>query len=260
MIIPLGISDLLNEIKQMGFNFNLILKKDAGSEPLVVGNMPLKEVYEIIGRELTVEQGERTASPGSPNVSNLRTSRAGLTDSLSLPDQSSRAGQETSSPSSPNLMELATIGAGLASDSDSSPQTSDGSQVLPGASAVPVLHGSPDGNQPGATRPTEAQQGQSDSDSDFVSPPRAAAGPSRAAAGPSRVPRNTMYLYHDLPDLNVPFIELTDSAKRSFAVKLLRAISEPYQKLGEKVYMGYFPGWQGGGALSLVDIHQDTVH
>ena len=253
MIIPLGISDLLNEIKQMGFNFNLILKKDAGSEPLVVGNMPLKEVYEIIGRELTVEQGERTASPSPPNVSDLRTSRAGLTDSLSLPDQSSRAGQETSSPSSPNLMELATIGAGLASDSDTSPQTSGGSQVLPGASAVPVLNGSPDGNQPGATRPTEAQQGQSDSDSDFVSPPR-------AAAGPSRVPRNRMYLYHDLPDLNVPFMELTDSAKRSFAVKLLRAISEPYQKLGEKVYMGYFPGWQGGGALSLVDIHQDTVH
>ena len=260
MIIPLGISDLLNEIKQMGFNFNLILKKDAGSEPLVVGNMPLKEVYEIIGRELTVEQGEGTASPGPPNVSDLRTSRAGLTDSLSLPDQSSRAEQETSSTSSPNLLELATIGAGLASDSDTSPQTSGGSQVLPGASAVPVLHGSPDGNQPGATRPTEAQQGQSDSDSDFVSPPRAAAGPARAAAGPSRVPRNTMYLYHDLPDLNVPFIELTDSAKRSFAVKLLRAISEPYQKLGEKVYMGYFPGWQGGGALSLVDIHQDTVH
>ena len=55
----------------MGFNFNLILKKDAGSEPLVVGNMPLEEVYEIIGRELTVEQGERTASPGSPNVSDL---------------------------------------------------------------------------------------------------------------------------------------------------------------------------------------------
>ena len=253
MIIPLGISDLLNEIKQMGFNFNLILKKDAGSEPLVVGNMPLKEVYEIIGRELTVEQGEQTASPGSPNVSDLRTSRAGLTDSLSLPDQSSRAEQETSSTSSPNLLELATIGAGLASDSDTSPQTSGGSQVLPGASAVPVLHGSPDGNQPGATRPTEAQQGQSDSDSDFVSPPR-------AAAGPSRVRRNRMYLYHDLPDLNVPFMELTDSAKRSFAVKLLRAISEPYQKLGEKVYMGYFPGWQGGGALSLVDIHQDTVH
>ena len=253
MIIPLGISDLLNEIKQMGFNFNLILKKDAGSEPLVVGNMPLKEVYEIIGRELTVEQGEGTASPGPPNVSDLRTSRAGLTDSLSLPDQSSRAEQETSSTSSPNLLELATIGAGLASDSDTSPQTSGGSQVLPGASAVPVLHGSPDGNQPGATRPTEAQQGQSDSDSDFVSPPR-------AAAGPSRVRRNRMYLYHDLPDLNVPFMELTDSAKRSFAVKLLRAISEPYQKLGEKVYMGYFPGWQGGGALSLVDIHQDTVH
>ena len=253
MIIPLRISDLLNEIKQMGFNFNLILKKDAGSEPLVVGNMPLEEVYEIIGRELTVEQGEGTASPGPPNVSDLRTSRAGLTDSLSLPDQSSRAEQETSSTSSPNLLELATIGAGLASDSDTSPQTSGGSQVLPGASAVPVLHGSHDGNQPGATRPTEAQQGQSDSDSDFVSPPR-------AAAGPSRVQRNRMYLYHDLPDLNVPFIELTDSAKRSFAVKLLRAISEPYQKLGEKVYMGYFPGWQGGGALSLVDIHQDTVH
>ena len=193
MIIPLGISDLLNEIRQMGFNFNLILKKDAGSEPLVVGNMPLEEVYEIIGRELTVEQGEGTASPSPPNVSNLRTSRAGLTDSLSLPDQSSRAGQETSSPSSPNLMELATIGAGLASDSDTSPQTSGGSQVLPGASAVPVLHGSHDGNQPGAT------------------------------PGPAMVRQGRVVLYHDLPDIDKPYQELTELGKRSFAQQILKA-------------------------------------
>ena len=191
MIIPLGISDLLNEIRQMGFNFNLILKKDAGSEPLVVGNMPLEEVYEIIGRELTVEQGEGTASPGPPNVSDLRTSRAGLTHSLSLPDQSSRAEQETSSTSSPNLLELATIGAGLASDSDTSPQTSGGSQVLPGASAVPVLHGSHDGNQPGAT------------------------------PGPAMVRQGRVILY--LPDIDKPYQELTESGKRSFAQQILKA-------------------------------------
>ena len=68
---------------------------------------------------------------------------------------------------------------------------------------------------------------QSDSDSDFV--------PSRAIAGPSRVKKTKITLYNSLPEINAPFMEQTDSFRRQFAVKLLRAVLPPSQKLGEKV-------------------------
>ena len=58
---------------------------------------------------------------------------------------------------------------------------------------------------------------QSDSDSDFV--------PARAIAGPSRVKK----------EINVPFMKQTDSFCRQFAIKLMRAVLPPSQKLGEKV-------------------------
>ena len=68
---------------------------------------------------------------------------------------------------------------------------------------------------------------QSDSDSDFV--------PARAIAGPSRVKKTKITLYNSLPEINAPFMEQTDSFRRQFAVKLLRAVLPPSQKLGEKV-------------------------
>ena len=64
--------------------------------------------------------------------------------------------------------------------------------------------------QPLLTRPpTVGPQGQPDSDSDFLSPPR-------GGAGPSIVQKNRMILYNSLPDRNAPFMEKTDSAKRLF--------------------------------------------
>ena len=68
---------------------------------------------------------------------------------------------------------------------------------------------------------------QSDSDSDFV--------PSRAIAGPSRVKKTKITLYNSLPEINAPFMEQTDSFCRQFAIKLMRAVLPPSQKLGEKV-------------------------
>ena len=58
-------------------------------------------------------------------------------------------------------------------------------------------------------RPTVGPQGQPDSDSDFLSPPR-------GGAGPSIVQKNRMILYNSLPDRNAPSMEKTDSAKRLF--------------------------------------------
>ena len=59
--------------------------------------------------------------------------------------------------------------------------------------------------------------------------------PARAIAGPSRVKKTKITLYNSLPEINAPFMEQTDSFRRQFAVKLLRAVLPPSQKLGEKV-------------------------
>ena len=97
MIIPIKINDLLNQLKKLGFHFNLILKKASGSEPLVVGTLPMEEVREIVSQELTTPAlNLASSSLNSPEMSEMETSGAG-----------------TETPSPPNLSELQTSKAGL---------------------------------------------------------------------------------------------------------------------------------------------------
>ena len=97
MIIPIKINDFLNQLKKLGFHFNLILKKASGSEPLVVSTLPMEEVREIVSQELTTQAlNLASSSLNSPEMSEMETSGAG-----------------TETPSPPNLSELQTSKAGL---------------------------------------------------------------------------------------------------------------------------------------------------
>ena len=70
MIIPIKINDFLNQLKKLGFHFNLILKKASGSEPLVVGTLPMEEVREIVSQELTTPAlNLASSSLNSPEMS-----------------------------------------------------------------------------------------------------------------------------------------------------------------------------------------------
>ena len=77
---------------------------------------------------------------------------------------------------------------------------------------------------PDQTRQTEEPPLIEDSDSDFL-----------PVAEPSKVTKKKIHLYNYLPEIMVPFVSMTDSAKCSFAVKVMRAIMAPGHKLGEKV-------------------------
>jgi hypothetical protein len=179
MIIPIGINDLINEIKRLGFQFNLILRKASGSEPLVVGTLPMEDVREIVSRELTTPAlTVATSTPSPPNLPELETSRAG---------------PATSTPSPPNLSELETSGAGLSVD------TSPHQSASTPKEDVRLI-------------PERRQRVLSDSDDDFVVP----------GAAPPKPVKGRIILYHDLPEIERPYQELTDSAKRSFAAKILK--------------------------------------
>ena len=175
MIIPLEITDLLNKIKSLGFNFNLILRKAAGIEPLVVGTMSVYEVKEIIDREimtpaLTVAEGDAT-SQGPPNLPELETS------------------MDTSSPQTASTIE------------------EDGSVLRERVQSVPSTPAAEVSFLPERVQPVP-----SDSDDNFIKP----------GAAPPRSDPNKIYLHQDLPDLEQPYPDLTDSQKRSFAAKILK--------------------------------------
>ena len=206
MIIPMIIFDLVSAIKSNGFNFNLIIKSEEDSgEPFMMGTMALEEAGQLLNQEM-----RKRAPSTEPPADVLRAAVTNSSRSLSGESEGNTAILDT------GMRE------------DLLPSLHDEGQdemVFEDDQGLPA-------NQ---TRPTEPQ-GQHDSDSDFLSPPRA------GAAGPSKVPRNKMTLHNDLPDLSTPFMELTDSKKRSFAVKILRSVMPLHQKLGEKVNMVVGPG------------------
>ena len=189
MIIPLEITDLLNKIKSPGFHFNLILRKGAGSEPVVVGSMSMEEVKQIIDREImtpALPVAEVDArSQGPPNLPELETS------------------MDTSSPQSATIEENGSV-------------LSERAQLVPSTPAedVPFLQERvlPVPSTPAVEVPLLPEQVPSDSDDDFIKP----------GAAPSRPDPNKIILHQDLPDLEQPYQDLTDSQKRSFAAKILK--------------------------------------
>ena len=59
----------------------------------------------------------------------------------------------------------------------------------------------------------QVQMALSDSDDDFIKP----------GAAPPKPVKGRVILYHDLPDIDKPYQELTESGKRSFAQQILKA-------------------------------------
>ena len=177
MFLPIGINDLINEIKRLGYNFSLILRKEAGSEPLVLGSIPLQEARDIIDREIlpaaqAEDQGDVTQE-NLQHLSQLRTSAAGTSRDFS-PSPAASAPREEASPS-------------------------------PAPSASPEM--AP------LIRDRSQRVRESDTDDDFVRP----------GAAPPRPAKETVTLYHSLPELDVSYDTVTASRKKSFAAQLLKA-------------------------------------
>ena len=190
MFLPIGINDLINEIKRLGYNFSLILRKEAGSEPLVLGSIPLQEARDIIDREMlpaaqAEDQGDVTQE-NLQHLSQLRTSAAGTSRDFS-PSPAASAPREEASPSP----------AASAPREEASPS--------PAASAPPEM--AP------LIRDRCQRVRESDTDDDFVRP----------GAAPPRPAKETVTLYHSLPELDVSYDTVTASRKKSFAAQLLKA-------------------------------------
>ena len=164
MFLPIGINDLINEIKRLGYNFSLILRKEAGSEPLVLGSIPLQEARDIIDREmLPAAQAE---DQGDVTQENLQ-----------------------------HISQLRTSAAGTSRDFSPSPAASAPPEMVP------------------LIRDRCQRVRESDTDDDFVRP----------GAAPPRPAKETVTLYHSLPELDVSYDTVTASRKKSFAAQLLKA-------------------------------------
>ena len=203
MFLPIGINDLINEIKRLGYNFSLILRKEAGSEPLVLGSIPLQEARDIIDREMlpaaqAEDQGDVTQE-NLQHISQLRTSAAGTSRDFS-PSPAASAPREEASPSP-----AASAPREEASPSPAASAPREEASPSPAASAPPEM--AP------LIRDRSQRVRESDTDDDFVRP----------GAAPPRPAKETVTLYHSLPELDVSYDTVTASRKKSFAAQLLKA-------------------------------------